>query len=80
MVADVDFFNLTSSSWQKFPSLNDERYGHVLVSVNEVPTVIRGYGPNYSEQLLGDIWQPWVANKNTVTTAAVQVSSKDFHC
>merc|ERR1719260_6053 len=77
---DVNFFNLTSSSWQDFPPLNDYRSDHVLVPVDGVPTVIGGLDREYSEQLVDGSWQKWLKHQAAIYMSAVHVPSKEFHC
>ena len=75
---DVEFFNLTSSAWQKFPPLNHGRAEHVLVPVNGHPTVIGGAtswdDKEVSEKLYGR-WLPWIKHNNdTRFMSAVKIS------
>ena len=80
VMRDVNFFNLTSSSWQDFPSLNDYRSKHVLVPVDGVPTVIGGIDREYSEQLVDGSWQKWLKHQAANHMSAVHVPSDEFHC
>ena len=77
---DVNFFNLTSSTWQDFPPLNESRDDHILVPVDGVPTVIGGIGKQYSEQFVDGSWQPWLEHQPAIHMSAVQVPSDEFHC
>ena len=78
---DVNFFNLTSNIWQKFPSMNNARYAHILAPVNGIPTVIGGVFSNYSEQYINGKWNNWIEkNPRVHGHSFVQVSKDDFHC
>ena len=76
----VNFFNLTSSTWQDFSPMNHYRQTHILVSVAGVPTVIGGYDVEYSEQFMDEGWKPWIETTRAVRMAAVYVPSDEFHC
>ena len=82
---DVNFFNLTSNIWQKFPSMNNARYAHILAPVNGIPTVIGGNSGQglvtYSEQYINGKWNNWIEQIPGVDYHSfVQVSKDDFHC
>ena len=78
---DVNFFNLTTNMWQKFPSMKQLRYNHILAPVNGIPTVIGGSFPNYSEQYINGKWNNWIEqNPQVYGHSFVQVSKEDFHC
>ena len=78
---DVNFFNLTTNMWQKFPSMNETRYDHILAPVNGIPTVIGGFSSDYSEQYINGKWNNWIKQNPIVDDHSfVQVSKDDFHC
>ena len=78
---DVNFFNLTSNMWQKFPSMNQERNNHILAPVNGIPTVIGGWGSDYAEQYINGNWNNWIEqNPRVYYHSFVQVPKDDFHC
>ena len=77
---DVNFFNLTSSTWQDFPPLNYYRSDHILVPVDGIPTVIGDIRAQYSEQFVDGSWQPWLEHWPAIQMSAVQVPSDEFHC
>ena len=78
---DVNFFNLTTNMWQKFPSMNKGRYGHILAPVNGIPTAIGGVFASYSEQYINGKWNNWIEQIPGVDYHSfVQVSKDDFHC
>ena len=80
---DVNFFNLTSNLWQKFPYFMFH-YDHILAPVNGIPTVIGGnrqYVTGYSEQYINGKWNNWIKQNPIVDDHSfVQVSKDDFHC
>ena len=83
---DVNFFNLTTNKWQKFPSLNCYcknccRSDHILAPVNDIPTVIGGFSSDYSEQYINGKWNNWIEqNPKVYSHSFVQVPKDDFHC
>ena len=80
---DVNFFNLTSTMWQKFPSMNKYRYEHILAPVNGIPTVIGGgvgQSSYYSEQYINGRWNNWIEHTPVIYSSFVQVPKDDFHC
>ena len=78
---DVNFFNLTTNMWQKFPSLEWIRSDHILAPVNGIPTVIGGFSSDYSEQYINGKWNNWIDQIPEVHYHSfVQVSKDDFHC
>ena len=79
---DVNFFNLTSNMWQKFPSMNEAMYArHILAPVNGIPTVIGGWYSDYAEQYINGNWNNWIEqNPKVFGHSFVQVPKDDFHC
>ena len=81
---DVNFFNLTTNVWQKFPFMKQSRYNHILAPVNGIPTVIGDSYSNYSdysEQYINGKWNNWIEqNPNVFGHSFVQVPKDDFHC
>ena len=67
--------------WQKFPSMNKGRYGHILAPVNGIPTTIGGIFISYSEQYINGKWINWIEqNPKVYDHSFVQVPKDDFHC
>ena len=77
---DVNFFNLTTNMWQKFPSMNEVHFDHILAQVNGNPTVIGGYSSEYSEQFINGKWNNWIERTTVTHHSFVQVPKDDFHC
>merc|ERR1712150_349989 len=76
---DVNFFNLTTNMWQKFPSMYEGHDNHILAQVNGNPTVI-GYYSEYSEQFINGKWNNWIEHTPVFRHSFVQVPKDDFHC
>ena len=77
---DVNFFNLTTNMWQKFPSMNYVHDDHILAQVNGNPVVIGGLHKNNSERFINGRWENWIEHTPVDFHSFVQVPKDDFHC